>query len=172
MKEKHTSKWFCSLLVFLILTLLSIQSPIGITYFPLIMIFTAPILFILWLLKTEKIKKVPVKGYVIPLMTAVLLSFFASVGIIKYQRAASIETSSLLLDALEKYHSQRNTYPANLEELNPQFISEIPKTKMGWFNTDFDYTTENNMRQFKLGFKYIAMLRSSYDSEKKIWGYE
>jgi hypothetical protein len=172
MKEKRTSKWFYSILVFFILTLLCIQSPIGITYFPLIMIFTTPILFILWLLKVEKIKKIPVKGYAVPLMTAILLSFFASVGIIKYQRTATIERSTVLINALEKYRSDKSSYPTNLEELKPQFISEIPKTKMGWFSGYFDYTAENNMREYKLGFKYIAMLKCCYDSEKKSWEYE
>ncbi|MGA2669245.1 MAG: hypothetical protein ABSF32_10090 [Ignavibacteria bacterium] len=172
MKEKRASKLFYSLLVFIILTLLSLQSPIGITFFPLIMIFTAPILFILWLLKVEKIKKIPVKGYAIPLMTAVVLSFFCSVGIIKYQRTATIESSSILINALEKYRNEKSSYPANLDVLKPQFISEIPKTKMGWYRVNFDYKTENNMKVFKLGFKYIAMLRCFYDSEMNGWVYE
>jgi hypothetical protein len=171
MKEKRASKLFYSLLVFIILTLLSIQSPIGITFFPLIMIFTVPIFFILWLLKVEKIMKIPVKGYAIPLMTAVLLSFFCSVGIIKYQRTATIECSAVLINALEKYRNDNSSYPADLNELKPQFISEIPKTKMGWFNTDFDYTADNNLKEFKLGFKYIAMLRCFYNSEKIGWVY-
>jgi hypothetical protein len=157
------------LLSFSILTILSIQSPIGITFFPLVLIFFTPLLFILWLVKLESIKNIPVRRYNVYLIIAIVLSFFASIGIIKYQKSATMDNAEPLIHALEKYNYDRNLYPQNLNELKTEYLTNIPRTKMGWLNVDFEYTPYNNMKEFRLSFKYLATLRCIYNSEMKNW---
>lgn len=171
-KKLKSFRWGIFFISFLIITLLSIESPTGISFFPLIVIFAVPVLFVLWLLKVEYIKTFYVRKYTLPLIFSILFSFFASTQIIKWQNSQTEETAVQIISSLERYYSTNNKYPASLDELLNGYIPVVPKTKMGWLNVDFDYNTYNDMKEFMIGFKYIAVFRRVYTSEKKNWGYE
>lgn len=171
-KRLRTFQWGIFFISFLIITLLSIESPTGITFFPLVVIFGVPVLFVLWMLKVEFIRRIYIRKYIMPLIFSILLSFFASTQIIKWQSNLTEETALQIISSLEKYHSANNKYPSSLEELQDGYIPVVPKTKMGWLNVDFDYNAYNDMKEFMIGFKYIAVFRRVYTSEKKSWAYE
>jgi hypothetical protein len=165
-------KWGFFAVSFIIITVLSIQSPVGITTFPLLVIFIVPVLFILWILKLEKIKNLHIRKYVIPLLFAILVSFFVSVQIIKWQSNLTEKEAVPVIDALNKFHTDYNKYPNMLVELKGSYINNIPMTKMGWLNEEYYYNTDSTANRFALGFKYIAMFSRVYDSEKREWDYE
>lgn len=171
-KKLKSFQWGIFFISFLVITLLSIESPTGITFFPLIVIFGVPVLFVLWLLKVEFIRRIYIRKYIMPLIFSILLSFFSSTQIIKWQSNQTEETALQIISSLEKYHSANNKYPSSLDELQDRYIPVIPETKMGWLNVDFDYNTYNDTKDFMIGFKYIAVFRRVYTSEKITWGYE
>jgi hypothetical protein len=171
-RKLKSFRWGIFFISFLIITLLSIESPTGISFFPLIVIFGAPVLFVIWILKVEYIKRIYIRKYILPLTFSILLSFFASAQIIKWQSNQTEETAIQMISSLERYHLANNKYPSSLDELQDGYIPVIPKTKMGWLNVDFDYDTYNDMKECMIGFKYIAVFRRVYTSEKKTWGYE
>ena len=78
------------------------------------------------------------KGFVVAVV------FFATHGIatytiIQFQKGQSFEQANQITDALDKYHTQTGKYPVNLKQLEPEYLTEVPATMMGWNGTPFYY---------------------------------
>jgi len=67
--------------------------------------------------------------------------------------AAAVETTKLrareVIDALEKYKSERGTYPSRLADLMPTYLKTIPIPTAG--RPEFDYQYENGKYELTFG---------------------
>ena len=73
-----------------------------------------------------------------------------------------------IVNALEKYKKDNNSYPKALEKLSPSYLEEIPETRMG-FGGKFTYTLYEEGKYFTLAFPCRAGSIEFYDSKQKRW---
>ncbi|RPI15531.1 MAG: hypothetical protein EHM58_13990 [Ignavibacteriae bacterium] len=168
--------WKYFIASFIILTTMSIQAPIGITLFPLIVIFVLPLLVLYWLVYArvgEKRKSFLYK-YLITTIFVILISFIVSIGLIRWQTVKSIEQGNNIVNALEVYYSAHNKYPEKLKELVPQYINEAPHSYMGYGNVEYLYLVRGNFNtegsySYTLTFPNTAIFNTTYDSDTRKW---
>jgi hypothetical protein len=75
---------------------------------------------------------------------------------------------SSVVSALEKYNQDHGTYPDVLEQLLPDYMSEIPKSTMGFRGRPLIYR-RGDEHSYKLAFQLPAWMLCSYDSSRKEW---
>jgi len=73
-----------------------------------------------------------------------------------------------IVNALEKYKKDNNSYPEALEKLLPSYLKEIPQTRMG-LGGKFNYTFHGEGKYFTLDFPCAARSIKLYDSRQKHW---
>src|SRR5262249_38937612 len=75
---------------------------------------------------------------------------------------AGYRDSASVIAALEKFHNEHGSYPAQLSELVPTYIDQLPSRWFGYYN---------GTNEFSLEFSYTGPGKNncSYDSKSKTW---
>lgn len=156
---------------FIILTLFSIQVPVGISIFPVFFIFILPLLTLYWLFYARVGERRKSSGYkyILTSIFVILFSFIFTIGIIRWQTWKSIGQGNNIIRAIENYHSIKFKYPSSLENLIPQFMYPIPYSYMGYRNVQFKYTLNPDSSNYTLSFPNAAIFNTIYNSEIREW---
>jgi hypothetical protein len=163
--------WKYFLIAFILLTLFSIQAPVGISVFPVFIIFILPLLTLYWLLYARVGEKRKSKShrYVLTSLFVIIISFVFTIGIIRWQTIKSKEQGNNIIRAVENYRSIKNKYPASLDNLIPQFMYPIPYSYMGYGNVQYDYKLKPDSSNYVLSFPNAAIFSTIYNSEIREW---
>jgi hypothetical protein len=85
------------------------------------------------------------------------------------QEQASTVAAQPIITALEQFRAANGVYPKSLDDLVPVYLPAVPKTKMGFYGTRFEYYSENG-NDFFIGFEGTMMFRFyNYNSKTKRW---
>lgn len=86
------------------------------------------------------------------LALASVLSTIAGGITLKVQTNRSIQNGQSIVHALERYRLAMGSFPNSLQQLTPDFISQIPHSAMGLFSRPFYYATFSTQPHFELYF--------------------
>ncbi|MBS4012162.1 MAG: hypothetical protein KGZ97_00180 [Bacteroidetes bacterium] len=118
--------------------------------------------------------------------------FVSGFTVMAAQNFISLKRAEKLIDNINQYKYMSGHFPNSLEELTPEFYSEIPKASKGFTGSEFFYIAENNNKTasdislyenatinykliykstFGVEYKYISQLQrweasSEYDIDK------
>jgi hypothetical protein len=165
---------------------ISRKQKIILTFFPLIWLawfitgtdfmfgITGGGLFLLLLLMTYKMiseykRSSQEKGtWIIVIITIAIVLSTIPVNILKSNMS---KTNALpIIDAIEKYKIQKGSYPQNLRYLVPDYLSDIPKSKMGLiFQNSYSYSVDDNGSKYEITYPNVLFTVKSYSSETKEW---
>jgi hypothetical protein len=96
-----------------------------------------------------------------------LLEIVIAFRLFHYQVAHTIQEATPIIQALEDYYQEHETYPSSLQTLVPGYLSHIPPTKIRWGTESFWY--EPGTHRFSLMFLGHVMSICSYTSERPTW---
>lgn len=102
-----------------------------------------------------------------PVFLFLFLSLVADVLLENHQVSASKETAKPIIEAVENFHANHNSYPQTIDQLVPAYLRDIPRTKMGFGNKEYFLINYND--QFELGFRSYLTFGHSYDFKAKRW---
>ncbi len=102
-----------------------------------------------------------------PIFLFLFLSLVADVLLENHQVSASKETAKPIIEAVENFHANHNSYPQTMDQLVPDYLRDIPRTKMGFGNKEYGFKNYNN--QVELIFRSYLSLGHSYDFKEKSW---
>ncbi len=74
-----------------------------------------------------------------------------------------------LVEVIERYHTENENYPKSLQELVPRYIDKVPRAKFAMPGEFYYATSENGAVLFYMELPPFG--RSTYDFEKRSWGY-
>ena len=90
-----------------------------------------------------------------------------------YQRTLTIAVGDRVVAALEAYRVANGEYPDALNQLVPEFLREVPRSRMGWGIRPFRYGRDCKPNEvgesFMLSFDRHTDLWTCYPSEAKLW---
>lgn len=97
----------------------------------------------------------------------VLSSSWAAGFISERQRVASIAAAQPIIAAAGRFHTATGSYPRSFDELVPEHLPTVPRTKMGFRGTHFKLSSSPD--RFRLWFELPTWMLCSYNSESKRW---
>jgi amino acid transporter len=170
-KKRLPFDWLFFAILFIVLTLFSIQTPLGISVFPLFIIFGMPALTLYWLFLGRRKLDRNGRQYkrLVTSIFVIISSFIATIGIIRWQTVQSKMQGDKIVNALNNYHSTKNNYPVSLEEMIPQFLINVPYTYIGYGNVKFNYKLKEDNSSYILFFPNAAVFHTYYDTQLKEW---
>jgi amino acid transporter len=170
-EKKLPFDWLFFIISFIVVTILSIQVPIGISIFPLFIIFGMPALTLYWLFFGRKKLNRNSRQYkrLVTSIFVIIFSFIASIGIIRWQTVQSKQQGDKIVNALNNYRAIKNKYPASLEDMIPQFLINVPYSYMGYGNVKFNYKLKDDGSGYILFFPNAAVFDTYYDIPLKEW---
>ncbi len=101
------------------------------------------------------------------LIGGILISLLASNLVNDYQIKGSKEKASIIINALENYRKDNESYPLTLEGLSPKYLEAIPNSSMGFFNNPFFY--EGAKDNYSLSFLCPAWIICDYNQKTQRW---
>jgi hypothetical protein len=122
------------------------------------------------LLIIDIINKTKVSFY---FLIAGIVSFAADYSgsrIIHLEEEWSKEKAVPIINALDKYHEDKNEFPDSLKKLAPDYIASIPKTRMGLFGTEFEYSC-GSLEEYSLGINIDGFHAYYYSRKYNKWFY-
>ena len=105
----------------------------------------------------------------------VVIGFFGYlIGGCQYEKYADKKAAITIITAVDQFELENGRYPACLEELVPNYMDKIPKTKkISLGATDFWYSLydddDDKEPRYCVGFIYIPVRHYSYCSDKREW---
>lgn len=93
---------------------------------------------------------------------------FAALGMIAYGNVIARERAESLVAAVEQFYAKHGRYPERLEQIVPEFISEIPKAKYVVIAAKFGYSNSDSRHSLT----YVQMPpfgRRIYTFEDRKW---
>ncbi|BBP02081.1 hypothetical protein [Sulfuriferula nivalis] len=130
------------------------------------------VVIVLWLLPKSLVLKYKRESARVPLTKAaiysimVLLVFLANVA---NNKLAKYRAENLIV-AIEKYHQETGHYPEKLNNLVPEYISNIPLAKYTLFFNKFRYINHKDTQ----ALYYVELPpfgRPTYSFNRQSWGY-
>ena len=133
----------------------------------ILLVFVIPIK----LLKASKLRedkpffKVALIGVGIYTLTAICI-----IVMFKINNTVAIKRAEMIAEACERYKTKFGDYPSTLSILVPEFIKEIPSTKLGLVTSGFHYSS--GAESHRIMFVNVPPYgRKYYTLETKKWGY-
>jgi len=84
-------------------------------------------------------------------------------GAVAYQRAARDDAAPRLIQALEHYRIDHDTYPEKLQQLVPDYLREIPRARMGLIpNADEGFVFSSFGETYVLEFASVQWVQCAY----------
>lgn len=114
------------------------------------------------------------KFWVNILRVSVVLGFFGYViGSCQYEKYVDKKAAMTIVAAVDQFELENEKYPVCLDELVPNYMDKIPKTKKISFGvTDFWYDLyddDGKEPRYCVGFIYMPVRHLSYCSDKREW---
>lgn len=101
---------------------------------------------------------------------AAILGFVVAYNVIWSKRGETEKSGQRIVQALMAYKAANGTYPADLAELIPSHLQNIPSTSMGFINhPEFFYYRRASDGEFTLMFPLPFFMQCKYASDKGIW---
>lgn len=112
-------------------------------------------------------KKINTFIVIIILILSIFLSLILSIKLMNYESVCTEKQAIIIVNCLEKFYIDNNSYPTNLTELIPKYINDIPKTCMLQGNRDYNYYNTNDGK-YRLEYYYGNQLKV-YDKINNVW---
>ncbi len=96
----------------------------------------------------------------------------AFILILKTQVGLTEKNANQIILALEKYRIEHQIYPEDLYALEPTFLKNIPRSRMGWGGMKFAYFSKDNFYELAFHVPLSIVKRFSYDSDNGYWEYD
>ncbi|RPI15530.1 MAG: hypothetical protein EHM58_13985 [Ignavibacteriae bacterium] len=175
---KNISKKFLFFFtLFLILLLYIILSPaLGspFYYIPYLFIPAAIALFVTFIFAfiIDLVKKTGKSWNFLYACLALSASLYVGIKIIDLQIEQSKSSAGPVINSLQKYYSDNNKFPDNINELTPKYIDDIPKSNMGFIGSSYVYKSQTDNRDFWLSFEELNSYKWIYINSRNIWVYD
>ncbi len=159
---------------FIVLLFVVVQSPViggRFSYLP-VFLMPAVIAAAMMLVATfiyDVIKKTKLSVNFLLLLVVLLGAFWLGLKIIDMQIDATKNASETVIVALDKYYADNNSYPEKLPELEPKYLDDVPKSKLGVIRTDFDYNTMSDKNDYRLSFSELFNTRWTFIKSRESW---
>lgn len=99
-----------------------------------------------------------------------ILGFIVAYNLNGMKRKATEKTGQGIVVGLNAYKSANGRYPADLTDLVPTYLPDIPATSMGLIShTYFYYNTDDTGGEFELMFPCPTWMRCVYSSKNGVW---
>lgn len=107
-------------------------------------------------------KRFDVSKFSILIPVACVVSIIGGNYVSEIQAGLSKKTAEPIINAVERYKTNYGQYPANLTDLIPEYIDDIPDSKMGWCDVPYKYE-KSAMLSYSIYFP---------SDEEELWKYE
>ena len=84
-----------------------------------------------------------------------------------YKMNKSIEIGQEIISAIEKYKVNQGKYPEKLNLLVPEYLEQVPVSKMGWSGKKFRYYVHKE--GYGINFPFYAFMICSYSPGRYDW---